>query len=171
MPTCAQSAPGPLTWSNPDKARGTGGGVHAILNEDIQALFHRKRRVENYETETERKDIITGADLEEVANGTLEENKTIQLVCSSIELTVTVREFVVDERQPMRGQSDVSKSHRFLRSRSSAHVVKCETWYDRQVSRKINRQTKLTRPWRSSRSMALSGWDGGIGYEGRRDRR
>jgi hypothetical protein len=43
-------------------------GKLAILNEDVQTLLDGQRRIEDNQTETERKDIITRADFEEIAN-------------------------------------------------------------------------------------------------------
>lgn len=44
---------------------------HAILNENVQAFFHGKPGVEDDQAKTEGENVITSADLEEVANGTL----------------------------------------------------------------------------------------------------
>lgn len=44
---------------------------HAILNENVQAFFHGKPGVEDDQAKTEWENVITSADLEEVANGTL----------------------------------------------------------------------------------------------------
>jgi len=41
------------------------------LNKNVQALLHRKRGVEYYEAEAQGQNIVTGANLQEVANGTL----------------------------------------------------------------------------------------------------
>jgi len=46
-------------------------GSRAILNENVQALLDGERGVKDDESETEGKDVVTGADLQEVANGTL----------------------------------------------------------------------------------------------------
>lgn len=43
----------------------------AILDEDVQALFHGERGIEDDESETEGEDVVAIADLQEVANGTL----------------------------------------------------------------------------------------------------
>ena len=45
--------------------------IHAILNQDIQTLLDRERSIEYDEPETERKNIVAGADFEEVTDGTL----------------------------------------------------------------------------------------------------
>ena len=44
---------------------------HAILNEDIQALFDGERGIEDDEAKAQGKHVIAVADLEEVAYGTL----------------------------------------------------------------------------------------------------
>jgi hypothetical protein len=46
-------------------------GVCAILNENVQAFLDGERGVEDDESETEGEDVVAGADLQEVANGTL----------------------------------------------------------------------------------------------------
>ena len=46
-----------------------------ILYEDVEALFDGQGGVENDETEAERKNVVTGADLEEISNCALEEEK------------------------------------------------------------------------------------------------
>lgn len=53
----------------------TGAKVHTILDKNVQTLFHRERRIEDNEPETQRKDVIASANLEEVANGTLEQKE------------------------------------------------------------------------------------------------
>jgi hypothetical protein len=45
--------------------------IHAILNQDIQTLLDGEGCIEYDEPETERKDIVTGADFEEVTDGIL----------------------------------------------------------------------------------------------------
>ena len=73
MPTQSLQAQGQLklNWPSriPSKRR-------TILDEDIQALFHRQGGIEYDESETEGKDIIACADLEEVADGALDRRKT-----------------------------------------------------------------------------------------------
>lgn len=53
----------------------TGPKVRTILDKNVQTLFHRERRIEDNEPETQRKDVIASANLEEVANGTLEQKE------------------------------------------------------------------------------------------------
>lgn len=45
--------------------------VRAILGQDIQTLLDRQGGIEDDETKTEWEDIVAGANLEEVADGTL----------------------------------------------------------------------------------------------------
>jgi len=45
--------------------------THAILDENIQALFDREGGIENNEAETQREDVVAVADFQEIANGTL----------------------------------------------------------------------------------------------------
>lgn len=47
------------------------GALHAILNEDIQALLDGERGIKDNEAKTEGEDVVTVADFQEVANGTL----------------------------------------------------------------------------------------------------
>jgi hypothetical protein len=44
---------------------------HAILDENVQALLDGKPGVEDDEAKTQGENVVTSADLEEVANGTL----------------------------------------------------------------------------------------------------
>lgn len=44
---------------------------HAILDENVQALLDGKPGVEDNEAKTQGENVVTSADLEEVANGTL----------------------------------------------------------------------------------------------------
>lgn len=46
-------------------------GSRAILDENVQAFLDGERGVEDDESETERENVVTGANLQEVANGTL----------------------------------------------------------------------------------------------------
>jgi hypothetical protein len=50
---------------------GEGVAKRAILNEDVQTLLDGQRRIEDDESEAERKDIVGVSGLEEVANGAL----------------------------------------------------------------------------------------------------
>jgi hypothetical protein len=44
---------------------------HAILNENVQALLDGQPGIEDDQAKTQGEDVVTSADLEEVANGTL----------------------------------------------------------------------------------------------------
>jgi hypothetical protein len=46
-------------------------GSRAILNKNVQAFLDGERGVEDDESETEGENVVAGADLQEVANGTL----------------------------------------------------------------------------------------------------
>lgn len=44
---------------------------HAILDENVQALLDGQPSIEDDQAKTQREHVVTSADLEEVANGTL----------------------------------------------------------------------------------------------------
>ena len=75
------------------KLQNQAGWELAILNENIQAFFHRERGVEDDEAETQREDIVAGADLQEIANGTLFDAALVKIWMCAGHLPQARREF------------------------------------------------------------------------------
>lgn len=63
---------------------GGGGLTHAILDENIQTLFDREGGIEDNEAKTQREDVVTVADFQEIANGTLFDAALVKIwMCGS----------------------------------------------------------------------------------------